>query len=262
MNIISQIPGDFQFNIPSVSSVTKQLSYGTPQPTSKQSPSVPLSLVGSKRKTYETRDLNQESDESCDFQQSRKKQKIGNKNITGNNNNNNNKNSKINNNNTKTNNGKTNNNNNKSIDNSNNNSTPKSQVRFRSTKGVKFKSKLQDNYCICNAGAYGEMIQCDNCDKWHHIQCVYLDEQKFNTLSNSNEKWFCPPCFIEINKNKNSNKKVQQLNNNNQNQNSCLHQSSDTTVTTIKNNNNIQSENKTGDNPNKQNQNQYHNHKS
>ena len=40
-----------------------------------------------------------------------------------------------------------------------------------------------------------ERIFCDCCNKWLHKKCSVLETNVFETLSNSNEPWFCWDCL-------------------------------------------------------------------
>ena len=41
-------------------------------------------------------------------------------------------------------------------------------------------------------------IQCDLCDEWIHLKCSSLKKEEFNLLSQSETKWYCSICIIEI----------------------------------------------------------------
>ena len=44
-----------------------------------------------------------------------------------------------------------------------------------------------DVYCLCRKQEYGEMVACDNCDKWSHFSCVNLKSEPVGD-------WYCPTC--------------------------------------------------------------------
>ena len=39
---------------------------------------------------------------------------------------------------------------------------------------------------------------CDICNKWSHTKCNNLTPTDFNSLKNSDEKWFCTTCIMSI----------------------------------------------------------------
>ena len=41
-------------------------------------------------------------------------------------------------------------------------------------------------------------IQCDSCDEWIHLKCSLPSTEVFNLLSNSETKWCCSKCILEI----------------------------------------------------------------
>ncbi len=43
-------------------------------------------------------------------------------------------------------------------------------------------------YCICRKGSYGQMVGCDRCDEWYHIECLKLKRMP------RAKKWYCAKC--------------------------------------------------------------------
>ena len=41
-------------------------------------------------------------------------------------------------------------------------------------------------------------ILCDICNRWSHTKCNNLTPTDFNSLKNSDEKWFCTTCIMSI----------------------------------------------------------------
>ena len=46
----------------------------------------------------------------------------------------------------------------------------------------------------CEINVLGNSICCDNCDKWHHLECTYLSKKEFSKLSKNDTKWYCSAC--------------------------------------------------------------------
>lgn len=44
-------------------------------------------------------------------------------------------------------------------------------------------------YCICQDKEFGNMISCDYCKRWFHLQCFDLAEEK-------TDLFICPECLV------------------------------------------------------------------
>ncbi|XP_057306787.1 uncharacterized protein LOC130644983 isoform X1 [Hydractinia symbiolongicarpus] len=49
-------------------------------------------------------------------------------------------------------------------------------------------SKIIKHYCICNPPLDGDMVGCDHCDRWYHIQCINLKKIPRSKV------WYCKDC--------------------------------------------------------------------
>ncbi|KAI9320710.1 hypothetical protein BX666DRAFT_1225656 [Dichotomocladium elegans] len=59
------------------------------------------------------------------------------------------------------------------------------------TRPKRKKTRRQNVYCICQQPDTGEaMVQCDQCDKWYHCRCMFLDLDKASSL----DTWKCSTC--------------------------------------------------------------------
>ena len=53
------------------------------------------------------------------------------------------------------------------------------------------------NCSVCNKYVRSGIL-CDICNKWSHTKCNNLTPTDFNSLKNSDEKWFCTTCIMSI----------------------------------------------------------------
>ena len=82
-------------------------------------------------------------------------------------------------------------------------------IEFNLTKKISIfcpNHKKEITYCLCNNGENGEeMICCDYCDTWFHINCIGISLEEFLKIKKKN--WFCKYCkkYFEYFNNKNEN---------------------------------------------------------
>jgi hypothetical protein len=50
--------------------------------------------------------------------------------------------------------------------------------------------------CICTSATeeFGEMVQCDDCSKWLHLDCLHIESYRLR----GQQSLRCPPCCIRI----------------------------------------------------------------
>ena len=64
----------------------------------------------------------------------------------------------------------------------------KSDKGLTLAKGLPFRQI--DLFCTClMPDTYGDMVACDECERWYHIKCVKLQQ-----CPKEEEKWTCKDC--------------------------------------------------------------------
>lgn len=58
-------------------------------------------------------------------------------------------------------------------------------------------TKVICNYCQKNIKHNCHAVECDLCLQWLHFKCSGLSLKYFNYLSNTNDLWFCQPCYCD-----------------------------------------------------------------
>ena len=201
------LPESFGFSIPSTNSCRKELAYSTTpkfssivRPTqlqftpkenrSPQTPSTPStssttnsSIRKRKRNEFESDLTTIEEDQFGQNQRPKKKRLCTNKKNNNNNNHVNSNNNKI-------------NSNSSTVSSSSESDNVTSLLQFRSAKKSSVTPSREKTYCICKKGSDGEMIQCDMCDEWYHINCIDMSFNEFEKFrKDSNKQYVCPPCW-------------------------------------------------------------------
>ena len=62
---------------------------------------------------------------------------------------------------------------------------------------VFYRATENPNCSVCNKYVRSGIF-CDVCNRWSHTKCNNLTITDFNSLKNSNEKWFCLTCIMSI----------------------------------------------------------------
>ena len=65
------------------------------------------------------------------------------------------------------------------------------QKRQRKTTRKQVHGQEESVYYICRRGKEGFMIQCSNCNKWFHGECVRVTDQDADQI----EDYFCATCL-------------------------------------------------------------------
>ena len=64
-------------------------------------------------------------------------------------------------------------------------------TRKQDDKNCQVDGQEESVYCICRRGKEGFMIQCSNCNKWFHGECVRVTDQDADQI----EDYFCATCL-------------------------------------------------------------------
>ena len=60
------------------------------------------------------------------------------------------------------------------------------------------ENESEDANCpLCKKRVWGgdKGVGCDRCRAWYHAECLYLSDEEYFSLSESNEDWFCDCCL-------------------------------------------------------------------
>ncbi|KAJ3551590.1 hypothetical protein NM688_g4616 [Phlebia brevispora] len=65
----------------------------------------------------------------------------------------------------------------------------------RSVRALAFRRRQEDKeMCICNGAGEGrELVQCDECRKWFHLECIGIND--VTELGREEDPWYCNQCL-------------------------------------------------------------------
>lgn len=52
--------------------------------------------------------------------------------------------------------------------------------------------------CCKSVNSNHRAVQCDICNKWHHIRCSLLDDKTYQYLMQTYDAWYCLNCIKTI----------------------------------------------------------------
>ena len=64
----------------------------------------------------------------------------------------------------------------------------KNSINPEYSEEIGINQEENEVHCICNGASYGDMIECDDCGKWFHYECVGI------TKGQEPETWSCINC--------------------------------------------------------------------
>lgn len=65
----------------------------------------------------------------------------------------------------------------------------------RSVRALAFRrqQEQEDMRCICDGEGEGQSVQCDDCHRWYHLECIGVDDPA--QLGSEDDPWYCRECL-------------------------------------------------------------------